>query len=140
VISYKNGEHECKLTIGKAKFEECIEYLEKCQPVKALISDEELAIQLPEEKNDWIKPEVIKTLIAAKQEALTKITFKDFHFDIGTTIMDPEIAIVMQLVDDGQFNGQRRANIMNPMVDYLGISIRKLKTKGCAYFAFGSDK
>lgn len=137
---YKKGEIECKLMKGPSKFEDCIVFLEKTEPMKPLTVEEELTIDLPAEKNDWVKQDVMKALIEEKKTKLTKCVFKAFHFDIGTSIMEPEAAVVLQLVDDSQFNGQRRLQLMDSTTEFIGLSIKKLKTKGCAYFSFGAAK
>ena len=62
----------------------------------------------------------------------------NFHYDI--MIPNPELSVMLQVVDDTNSSYQRRNNIFNEDVQYVGISLGKIHNDLlCFYFVFGKD-
>lgn len=91
---------------------------------------------VPDEAANWAKKEVITVLITnLKNDNTGKYTGYGFHFDLGMS--DPVLSLVLQIVDDNNFKGQRRYNILSGTYKYIGISYKKSgKTKFCSYLTF----
>lgn len=97
---------------------------------------EDLVIPVPEASSDWKKQESITSgLTKLKTDTNGKYSSLTFNLDLG--VSDPVISAVLQIVDDSNFKGRRRANILDKDVKYAGIShAAKGKKSFCSYIAF----
>jgi len=85
---------------------------------------------MPKTSDLWISPITFKKIIDEKQAELgSSLGNKPtLHPDV-TSITNPAITALLQIVDDSTFNGQRRNNILNPMFSYCGITVTYDKKK-----------
>lgn len=121
------------LNKGEAAFREAIEKLNNMGPVPKLTLRKELYIEIPEKEE--YKNEYINQLFSVKKEEL-KDSFKNItcHYDIGSS--NASISAALQVVDDSNFKGARRNNILNPNFKYVGVGSHKVKTKNYCFFIF----
>ena len=62
---------------------------------------------------------------------------RGFHYDIN--INNPEYSTLMQIIDDYNSNGQRRCQILDKDIKYVGISSGRIKDNlYCIYVVFAS--
>ncbi len=94
---------------------------------------EELNMEVPEKeeyKNDYITE-----LFNSKKEQLKdKFNTISCHYDIGSN--NSEVSAALQVVDDSNFKGARRANILNKNYKYVGSGHAKIKAKHYCFFIF----
>ncbi len=137
VYERQEGDEKIKLNHGKEAFETCIEILNNMQPLEPLTLKNELMITVPEVKSLWTDKDYINTMKYQKIEELECIKDNNtFHFDIGSS--NPEISLIMQLVDDSVFRGSRRENLLSRDFKYIGIHNRVVDNVSCSYFFFAS--
>lgn len=94
----------------------------------------ELCIEVPEKeeyKNDYINE-----LFTHKKEELKDSSFKNItcHYDIGSS--NAAVSAALQIVDDSNFKGARRNNILNEKFKYVGYGSAKVKAKHYCFFIF----
>lgn len=123
---------------GAMAFNDCITFLQGIYPLEPLEYKEDL--EVPIEEVDpllWTKRGHITTLLQNKSSQLAN-SYSGFGFHFDVNIKDPELSIVQQVVDDGNFYGQRRSNILSHKFKYVGISHSNLKDteRFCIYFNF----
>ena len=139
LIADKNN--HIKLFQGKNTFDNCIKFLQKQKSLPVLMLKEELSLSFPESNiSDCVKEQYLTPILQMKKETLIKrnINMVNFHYDI--TIPDPELSVMLQVVDDTNSLYQRRMNIFNEEVQYIGITIGKIRNDlFCFYFVFGKD-
>lgn len=126
---------------GAVAFKEAITILKQTQPLPPLQLSSEIAIKVPDKidlyNNKDIIIESIKNL-KADMNKLNKYRVISFHYDNGS--INAEISTLLQIVDDNNANCQRRANILNPAFNYLGVSVGKIKSKRYfIYLTFASE-
>ena len=104
------------------------------EPMKKLILKKDLNIEVPE-KEDY-KTEFINELFNQKKEELKDSTYKNIscHYDIGSA--NAGVSAALQVVDDSNFKGARRNNILNTNFKYVGVGYSKLKAKHFCFFIF----
>jgi len=134
----KEGHSKTVLLRGEEAFKEMADQLAKMPSLPSLKLATDLSIPVPEASADWTKREVIAVLINnLKQENGDKYNTYGFHFDLGMS--DPVLSLVLQVVDDNNFKGQRRNNIFGQNFKSVGVSYKKVgKTKFCAYLTFAA--
>jgi len=122
------------LVKGEPAFKEVIDKLSSMAPIEKLKLKKELNLEIPEKEE--YKNEFINELFAHKKEELKDSTFKNItcHYDIGAT--NAVVSAALQLVDDSNFKGSRRANILNPNFKYVGFGSQKVKNKVYNFFVF----
>jgi hypothetical protein len=125
-----------KVTLNKGEpaFREAIEKLKTIQPMEKLKLKKELNMEVPEAEE--YKNEYINQLFAQKKEELKDGQFKNItcHYDIGSS--NAVVSAALQLVDDSNFKGARRNNILNPNFKYVGFGSQKVKSKHYCFFIF----
>ena len=130
-----------KLYQGKQTFYDCIKFLQKQKSLPVLILKDELSLPFPELNiSNCNKESYLTSILNAKNEELRKngIEMVNFHYDI--MIPNPELSVMLQVVDDTNSSYQRRNNIFNEDVQYIGISLGKIHNDLlCFYFVFGKD-
>ena len=130
-----------KLFKGKDTFYECIKFLQKQKSLPVLTLKDELSLPFPElNVSNCNKESYLTPMINAKNEELKKHNIKmvNFHYDI--MIPNPELSVMLQVVDDTNSSYQRRNNIFHEDAKYIGISLGRIQHDLlCFYFVFGKD-
>lgn len=122
---------------GRNSFLECINLLDGMYSLPLLIYKEDLEIQIPEDSSTWTRRDIITNLINNKTKKLAICyTSYGFHFDINS--INPELSVILQLIDDNNFKGQRRNNLLSNTFRYIGISNsdQNCKMSFCTYLNF----
>ena len=134
-VFLKEGTPKIKLKRGVEEFDYCIDLLRRMKPLDELKYSRHLEISIPEIKENWVKSQVIKEKMEEKKkEILTKFDSFSFHYDLGSE--EPETSAVLQLVDDSNFEGFRRENILSEDFNYVGISSKSENGKNVCYITF----
>lgn len=155
-IQEKNGQFflNFKDKFGKTKYfkikngfkavDNCIEFLEKLskenKTLNKLIMKEELKLPMPVGKTTkCVDKEYIRGILNFKTIDLDKkYSIIDFHYDL--CIPDPNISVLMQIIDDTNDNYQRRKNIFNPNAKFIGISEGEFNSSLQCYYLLFADK
>ena len=131
-----NDDIKIELKRGASAFSQCIDLLNKrtnsLEPVELV---EELAIPFPKDSKLILDKEYIsKCIETIKSSTNNRYDIFDFQYDISP---NPVLSTMIQVVDDTNSNFQRRNNILNENVKYVGISYGEFK-KGifCFYLLF----
>jgi len=124
-----------KVTLNKGEpaFKDMIEKLENLSPMGKLTLKKELYLEVPPQ--DEYKNDFINEMFNHKKEEL-KDQFKNItcHYDIGSA--NAAVSAALQVVDDSNFKGARRNNILNPNFKYVGVGMQKVKNKFYCFFIF----
>ena len=115
---YYSGKIKVALYKGKEAFDEAISSLEKTKPMKPLIYKKDLCIEISKDKKDFQSGDYLRKKI---NELIKKdIKVRAFWRDI---IKDSEINFLLMIVDDNPIRrGEKRKDIMNPEMKYIGIN------------------
>ena len=132
---------------GESEFNECIKLLylqESLEPIE-LNHKLKLDVNIPLNNENlsidyYTSLEFIEKIINNKIKLLEdNFEIIGFHYD--KSLNDPELSVVLQLIDDTGNEKSRRKNILNKKVKYVGISALNLKENiYCYYFLFACDK
>ncbi len=132
---------------GESEFNECIKLLylqESLEPIE-LNNKLKLDVNIPLNNENlsidyYTSLEFIEKIINNKIKLLEdNFEIIGFHYD--KSLNDPELSVVLQLVDDTGNEKSRRKNILNKKVKYVGISALNLKENiYCYYLLFACDK
>ena len=137
IQKYKNrlvysGNIRVYLNKGEKMFKEAINYLKNTKPMNNLILNEDISIELPNEKefnNDcnYFKNKIIK-----------ERKIKNIERYYREAIKDPYTGVLMMIVDDTDKNqGEKRKTILDPNLNKVGIKCRFYGNKFLAYLTFG---
>ena len=137
IQKYKNrlvysGNIRVYLYKGEKMFKEAINYLKNAKPMNNLILNEDISIELPNEKefnNDcnYFKNKIIK-----------ERKIKNIERYYREAIKDPYTGVLMMIVDDTDKNqGEKRKTILDPNLNKVGIKCRFYGNKFLAYLTFG---
>ena len=137
IQKYKNrlvysGNIRVYLNKGEKMFKEAINYLKNTKPMNNLILNEDICIELPNEKefnNDcnYFKNKIIK-----------ERKIKNIERYYREAIKDPYTGVLMMIVDDTDKNqGEKRKTILDPNLNKVGIKCRFYGNKFLAYLTFG---
>ena len=137
IQKYKNrlvyiGNIRVYLNKGEKMFKEAINYLKNIKPMNNLILNEDICIELPNEKefnNDcnYFKNKIIK-----------ERKIKNIERYYREAIKDPYTGVLMMIVDDTDKNqGEKRKTILDPNLNKVGIKCRFYGNKFLAYLTFG---
>ena len=113
-----NGEIKIALSRGEQAFDDAINFLKKVNPSENLIFNPYLTVAMPKTENE-IK---FKNDLRYKVESMVNkgIIIKSFWRDV---IRDPELSFLMMIVDDmGEMSGNRRKDLLDPNMKYIGIN------------------
>jgi hypothetical protein len=127
------------LSNGKDAFDKCINILRGYNELPLLELREDLAFPFPSEQVDLCtsKDYLTSKFLEMNMRLKDKYTIVGFHYDIN--VNDPEISTLLQIVDDNNSNGQRRKQILDKNVKYVGISMGVLRDNiVCIYVVFAS--
>ena len=126
-----------KLVEGLPAFKEAIKFLElyykKYSSLKRLIHVSELKIPFPQdlklvEDNNYIKNKAYEI----QKKLKDKYEITGYTYDI--TYKDAELSTIMQIVDDNYGNKNRRNNLLNKDINYIGINHKQLNDEQYAVY------
>ena len=124
-----------KVTLNKGEnaFKDVMEKLGQLDPMNKLVVKAELNLNVPDQEE--YKNDFINEMFSKKKEEL-KDSYKNItcHYDIGSAIAS--VSAALQVVDDSNFKGARRNNILNPAFKYIGTGTHKVKNKFYCFFIF----
>ena len=116
-----------KLFKGEDEFIEAAKLLTKMSPMEPLQFNEDIIMPIPDSFEvmndiDFIKNKIIKSNI--------NIFFK-------SNIKNPEIAVLLMIVDDNESSEKKKRNaILNKEFKYIGIDSKFINNKFVSYFTF----
>ena len=117
------------LSRGLPAFNEAIEYLKNLKPMKKLIFSSELLIPPPDNEEQLTNKTYMNELINEKVQ--NGIPIKSFWRDI---IKDYETCLLLMIVDDtGSNSGKKRNDILDPNMQCIGITSKKIGKKFASY-------
>ena len=127
-IIYK-GKMKIALAKGESAFNEAIEYLKNIESMGVLKYNSYLTVMPPqnvEEIKD--KDDLGRKINEMMNEGML---IKSYWRDV---IKDPEISFLLMIVDDnGSKSGMRRRDILNPNMEYIGISSAEINRNFVCY-------
>jgi len=131
---YHNGEIKTVLNKGITSFNGAIEILNNTSPLGSLELTDEIKIDVPDD------PEIqTKSYSSLQSQLKAKYPGKKLGFTLDLGAPNPEVIVVLQLVDDNKNNGNRRNVLMDNGYLHLGVSIKKGKSKHYAIYLTFSD-
>lgn len=133
IITFTKNNISVKLSKGESAFLEAEEKLRMMESLPPLKFNGDICIPLPENEEQIKNKECIKQKAKeAAQSSQIEVYFQDLT-------KDPEISILMMIVDDnGKNSGRKRASLLNPNYKYIGINHRFINKSFIAYFSFSS--
>jgi hypothetical protein len=121
------------LVKGEEAFKAAANKIRGLPPSGPLEFRDDLAIPVPEDSKDWKKQEVIAAALG-KRKSDNENKYTDYLFNMDLGVSDPEVSLLLQIVDDSPFKGKRCDNILNRDYKFIGISHQKQgKSKFCCY-------
>ncbi len=106
------------LNKGVNSFEEAKMFLSNTKPMKKLIYDHKMKINLPKNEEEIKNKNYLKNQIFKKGN--NGVYIRTYWREI---ISDPDTCFVLLIVDDnGKNTGKKRRDILNPFCKYIGIS------------------
>lgn len=116
--SIYKGKLKVALTKGKEAFNEAISSLKKIKPMKPLIFNKKLCVEISKNENEFKSGDYLRKKIIELINNGVKI--KAFWRDI---IKDPEINFLLMIIDDNPIKpGEKRKDILNNKMKYIGIN------------------
>ena len=133
-IVFKKNKIKVNLYKGIQVFNEVIKILNNLQPMKQLIYDNNITIEIPEDEKMINNIGYLKDKV---KELNTKgIYINSFWKEI---IKDPEVAFLMMVIDDNYIKtGQKREDLINPDISYIGINSGEIKDNFVCYITLRS--
>ena len=123
------------LNKGIPAFEEAIQILEETDSMEELIYNPEMCVEIPQSEEEIKNKTYLKTKIQEMDEK--GIYIKTYWKD---NIKEPEACLVLMIVDDsGSKSGNKRRDLLNPEMKYIGISSVKIQKTFVCYITL-SDK
>ena len=117
------------LSRGLPAFNETIEFLKNLKPMKKLIFSSDLLIPPPDNEDQLTDKGYMNELI--NQKVQKGIPIKSFWRDI---IKDYETCLILMIVDDtGSNSGKKRNDILDPNMQCIGITSKKIGKKFASY-------
>ena len=117
------------LSRGKPAFDEAIEYLKNCRPMPKLIFSQDLLVTPPTTEEQIKDRTYMNEIINEKVQA--GIPIKSFWRDI---IKDRETCLILMIVDDtGANSGKKRNDILDPSMQCIGITSKKIGKNFASY-------
>lgn len=131
----KKGWPKVAFTRGEEAVNDCIQFITELKPMNPLKSLKGLKIPLPENFEDVPKGHE-GPFNELKSKFAGKYSIMGIHFDLK--VPDANLALLLMILDDNQFNGIRRNNICNPEYRFIGVSSANLgeKKNFASYFVF----
>ena len=131
----KNNIKFC-LNKGMPIFDETINELNNLEPMKKLILNKNIIVDLPDNEDDINNLEYLNNQVGILQNNGNHISsyWKE-------KIKDPEIAFLMMIVDDNYVQkGLKRKDLINPDYIYIGISSIEINGKFACYITLSNRK
>ena len=120
-LVYSNKE-KVFLQKGEEPFISTIEYISCLKPMKALILDEELRVNITSKNQKGIKNKQLEeSMVKKRREMLDK--YKKIQFTIDF-ISNPILSVMCQLIDES-FKHERRNILLNQSFSYCAVSYTK---------------
>ena len=117
------------LSRGKPAFDEAIEFLKNCKPMPKLIFSPDLLVTPPTSEEQIKDRTYMNEIINEKVQA--GIPIKSFWRDI---IKDRETCLILMIVDDtGANSGKKRNDILDPSMQCIGITSKKIGKNFASY-------
>ena len=121
------------LNKGEEAFDKAIEVLEKMESMKNFKYNPDFLIELPTNELDSKSKEYLTDQV--KLQLDEEIKFKSFWKDI---VRDAESCFILTIVDDSGKNvGNKRNDILNTEITYIGITIVRIIKSFTCYFIIG---
>jgi len=124
------------LNKGVPIFDETINELNNLEPMKKLILNKNIIVDLPDNEDDINNLEYLNNQVGILQNNGNHISsyWKE-------KIKDPEIAFLMMIVDDNYVQkGLKRKDLINPDNIYIGISSIEINGKFACYITLSNRK
>ena len=126
-----NGNTRVYLNQGKKIFLEAIQCLNETKAMNDLSLNEEISIELPNEKE-------VNDKDFFKNKILSQRKIKKIERYYREAIKDPYVGVLMMVVDDTNKNqGEKRKTILDPSLNKVGIKCKLYGNKFLAYLTFG---
>ena len=133
-IVFKKNKIKVNLYKGIQVFNEVIKILNNLQPMKQLIYDNNITIEIPEDEKMINNIGYLKDKV--KELNKKGIYINSFWKEI---IKDPEVAFLMMVIDDNYIKtGQKRKDLINPDISYIGINSGEIKDNFVCYITLRS--
>jgi hypothetical protein len=104
---------------GEAAFDDLVASLHSILPLSPFNYKNELELSIDTENGS--KREKITELLSKQSQDLAS-EYKSFGFHLDSDVKDPELSVILQLVDDSSFKGLRRNNLLSYNFNCIGIS------------------
>ena len=126
-LIYK-GKLKVALCTGIPAFLEAAEILNESHSVNPLILKNDICISVPENEEQMKSPNFMK-------EKILTINNDNIISYWKSLVNDPELCVLLSIVDDVWIKpGQKRKDLLNPNVKFIGISSKQYGNKFCVYF------
>ena len=123
-----NGKLKVALCTGVPAFLEAAEILNESNSINPLKLKNEICIPVPENEKEMKSPNFLK-------EKIISINNENIISYWKSLVNDPELCILLSIVDDVWFKpGQKRKDLLNPNIKYIGISSKQFGKNFCVYF------
>ena len=143
--------NKIKLFHGIEMFENCIKYLDTIEENNPFELKNELTFPFPGNKDFQNLTYIISLEEAINENYLTSTLMKltndlkiknievvNFHYDIMNSNI--ELSVLLQIIDDTNSQFQRRNNIFDKTIKYIGINVGRVnESLFCYYLLFGKD-
>ena len=107
---------------GKPAFDETIQFLKKIKPMKKLLFKSDLMVKPPQNEYEIQDKTYMNEMINVKVQQ--GIPIKSFWRDI---IKDSETCLILMIVDDtGANSGKKRFDVLDPLMENIGIVSKKI--------------
>ena len=115
---------------GEAAFDDLVASLYSILPLPPFNYKNELELSI--DKENGSKREKITELLKKQSQDLSS-EYNSFGFHLDSDAKDPELSLILQLVDDSSFKGLRRKNLLSYNFECIGISHTDLKSSDKFY-------
>ena len=135
-IFFRKNNIKFSLNKGVPIFDETINELNNLEPMKKLILNKNIIVDLPDNEDDINNLEYLNNQVGILQNNGNHISsyWKE-------KIKDPEIAFLMMIVDDNYVQkGLKRKDLINPDNIYIGISSIEINGKFACYITLSNRK
>lgn len=135
-IFFQKNRVKFSLHIGEKIFDEAIQIFSKLEPMKKLIFNKKITVELPDNEDYINNLDYLKYQIEEIQNNGNHVStyWKE-------KIKDPEIAFLMMVVDDNYIqSGLKRKDLINPEIKYIGIISIETENNFACYITLSNRK
>ena len=137
---YENkGVVKVALQKGKDAFDLAIATISKLNPLPPVEFVDELKLNFSEDPKKWADVKNLNDLFREKSAQFSS-KYDGFKLHHDTGIADPEVAFILQLVDDSPFKTKRQQNICNPDARFVGINYKREEKTIVSTYVFCKSK